>query len=266
MAIEWLLSYLALGLVTGFFAGLFGIGGGGIMVPILAMLFAKQGFADEHLLYLALGTSMAAIVPTAIASMRAHHKRGSVHWHAVWGLTPGVVMGTFAATFFAVFLSPKVLAIMFASFMSYMATRLWWGNTPPPSRQLPGFIGLGGTGIGIGAVSALVAIGGGTMTVPFLAWCNVPMVRAIGTSAAVGLPIALAGAIGYGVNGLGVEGLPPQTFGYVLWPAVLAMASMSFMTAPLGAKLAHALPVFLLKRLIAGVMVLLAIKMLSAFW
>lgn len=266
MAIEWLLSYLALGLVTGFFAGLFGIGGGGIMVPILTMLFAKQGFSSEHLLYLALGTSMAAIVPTAIASLRAHHKRGSVYWLAVWGLTPGVIVGTFVATFLAVFLSPKVIAIFFALFMGYMATRLWWGKAPSPSRKLPGPIGLGGTGAGIGAVSALVAIGGGTMTVPFLAWCNVPMVRAIGTSAAVGLPIALAGAIGYGVNGLGVTGLPSQTFGYVLWPAVLAMASMSFMTAPLGAKLAHALPVLLLKRLFAGVMVLLAVKMLTAFW
>lgn len=266
MAIEWLLSYLALGLVTGFFAGLFGIGGGGIMVPVLTMLFAKQGFADEHLLHLALGTSMAAIVPTAMASMRAHHKRGSVHWPAVWGLTPGVLVGTFAATFLAVFLSPKVLAVIFATFMSTMAVHMWWGRPPAPSRQLPGRLGLGGAGAGIGAVSALVAIGGGAMTVPFLAWCNIPMVRAIGTSAAVGLPIALAGAVGYGIHGFGVQGLPEQTLGFILWPAVLAMACMSFMTAPLGARLAHALPIVILKRLFAVIMALLAVKMLLNVW
>ncbi len=266
MAVEWLLSYLALGLMTGFFAGLFGVGGGGIMVPILAMLFTLQGFPSEHVVHLALATSMAAIVPTAIASLRAHHLRGAVNWQAVKRLTPGVLLGTYSATFVAVFLSPKLLAMIFTLFMSYMACKMWWGTPPHPSRQLPNKLLTSVVGVGIGAMSALVAIGGGTMTVPFLVRCNIAMTRAIGTSAAVGFPIALAGAAGYGVNGWQVEGLPSHTVGYIVWPAVLAMASMSSLTAALGARVAHALPIVLLKRSFAGIMVLLAVKMLLTIW
>ncbi|WP_049723363.1 sulfite exporter TauE/SafE family protein [Gilvimarinus polysaccharolyticus] len=258
----WLLSYLALGAITGVFAGLLGVGGGGIMVPVLTMMFAAQGFNPEHKVHLALGTSMAAIVPTAIASARAHHLRGGVVWPAVRGLAPGVLLGTFAATFVASFLSGIPLAIFFAVFMSAVALYMMIGKPPHADRILPGPVGLGAVGSGIGGVSALVAIGGGSLTVPFLVWCNVPMARAVGTSAAVGLPIAAAGAAGYIVNGWGLSGLPSHTLGFVVWPAVLAMALMSFITAPLGARLAHRLPVATLKRVFAVVMVLLAVKML----
>lgn len=258
----WLLNYLALGAVTGVFAGLLGVGGGGIMVPLLSMMFAAQGFSPEHNVHLALGTSMAAIVPTAIASAYAHHRRGGVVWPAVRGLAPGVLLGTFAATFVASFLSGVPLAIFFAVFMSAVALYMIIDKPPRPDRVLPGAIGLGAVGTGIGGVSALVAIGGGSLTVPFLVWCNVSMARAVGTSAAVGLPIAAAGAAGYMVNGWGVLGLPEHTLGFVVWPAVLAMALMSFITAPIGARLAHRLPVVTLKRIFAVVMVLLAVKML----
>lgn len=258
----WLLSYLALGAFTGVFAGLLGIGGGGIMVPVLSMMFAAQGFSAEHNVHLALGTSMAAIVPTAVASARAHHRRKGVVWRAVQGLAPGVLVGTFAATFIASFLSAVPLALFFALFMSAVALYMIIGKPPRPDRSLPGPLGLGAVGTGIGSVSALVAIGGGSLTVPFLVWCNTPIARAVGTSAAVGLPIAAAGAAGYMVNGWGVDGLPDHTLGYVVWPAVLAMALMSFMTAPVGARLAHRLPVAVLKRIFAVVMVLLAVKML----
>ena len=258
----WILAYLLLGLVTGLLAGLFGIGGGAVMVPVLTVLFAAQGFAPEYLVHLALGTSMATIIPTSIASLRAHHQHGAVLWPAVRGLAPGILLGTFSATFLAAYLSPRPLAIFFCLFMSYVAAQMILNRKPSPSRQLPGWIGLSAVGTGIGGISALVAIGGGTMTVPFLSWCNVRLQTAIGTSAAVGLPIALAGATGYVINGWASQGLPAHTLGFVYWPAVLAMAAASLLSAPVGAKLAHRLPVPTLKKLFAALIIVLALQML----
>ena len=257
----WLLAYLALGAVTGLLAGLFGIGGGAVMVPVLTVLFAQQGFVSDYVVHLALGTSMATIIPTSIASLRAHHSRGAVLWPAVRGLAPGIIVGTFAATFLAAYLSPRPLAIFFFCFMCYVAVQMTLNRKPPPSRQLPGTTALAGVGSVIGGISALVAIGGGTMTVPFLTWCNTRIQTAIGTSAAVGLPIAIAGAIGYVINGWSTQGLPSAALGYVYLPALLLMAPFSILTAPLGAKLAHKLPVKLLKRVFAFMLMGLALQM-----
>lgn len=264
MDFQWLLAYLALGGVTGLLAGLFGIGGGGIMVPVLTLLFIAQGFPPEHLVHMALATSMAAIVPTAIASLRAHHQHKAVLWPVVALITPGILIGTFGSTFIASYLAPKPLALFFAAFMTFVSIQLFLDKKPKPSRQLPGAIGLNATGAGIGAISALVAIGGGSLTVPFLAWCNVAIPVAIGTSAAVGLPVATAGALGYWLNGWNVEGLPSYTLGYIYWPAVLSLASLSLITAPIGAKLAHRLPVKWLKKLFGLLSLLLAIQMLRS--
>jgi uncharacterized membrane protein YfcA len=133
---------------------------------------------------------------------------------------------------------------------------------PKPARQLPGLVGLNSVGVGIGSISALVAIGGGTLTVPFLVWCNISLPAAIGTSAAVGLPIAFSGALGYILNGWDLANLPEQTLGYVFWPGVMAIAAMSFITAPIGAKLAHRLPIALLKKLFALLLIGLSAQML----
>jgi uncharacterized membrane protein YfcA len=232
------------------------------MVPVLTSLFAMQAFPAEHRLHIALGTSMAAIVPTAISSLLAHHRRGAVLWPVVARLAPGVVLGTFAATFLASRLPTKPLAIFFVVFMTYVAYTMATNRAPRPSRTLPSSPALAGVGAGIGGVSAMVAIGGGSLTVPFLAWCNVRLPTAIGTSAAVGLPIAFMGMLGYVINGLGVSGLPSATIGYVYWPAALGLAATSSLTAPLGARLAHRLPVATLKRLFSVLLVLLALHML----
>lgn len=256
-----LLSLFALGAFTGFFAGLFGIGGGGIMVPMLSLIFSRA-FGGEQVVHMALATSMAAIVPTAIASLRAHHRRQAVLWPAVLRLAPGILLGTFAATFIASHLSARPLAILFSCFMSFVALQMIVNRKPQPARQLPGTLPLMATGTGIGGISALVAIGGGTLTVPFLLWCNVALPTAIGTSAAVGLPIACAGALGYWVNGLAVSGLPAHTLGYIYWPAVVAMAAASAFTAPMGASCAHRIPTKLLKKLFALLLVGLALEML----
>lgn len=262
MEIYLLLTFIALGAFTGLFAGMFGIGGGGVMVPVLTFIFARMAFPAEHLVHLALATSMAAIVPTAVASLRAHHARGAVLWRVVLKITPGILLGTFAGTFLASYLSAKSLAIFFSCFMAFVALQLVLNRKPKPSRQLPGGMALSGVGTGIGAISALVAIGGGTLTVPFLTWCNVALPVAIGTSAAVGLPIAFSGALGYLINGWSAAGLPAFTLGFIYWPAVLAMASASFFTAPLGARLAHSLPLPLLKKLFALLLMGLSLQML----
>lgn len=262
----WWISYPLLGAAVGFFAGLLGVGGGGIMVPVLASLFAAQGFAPDKLVHMALGTSMAAIVMTSLSSMRSHHRHGAVLWPVVKRITPGILVGTFAATFIASRMDSAPLAIFFACFMTYVAIQMLLNVTPKASRELPGTVGLSLAGLGIGGVSALVAIGGGSLTVPFLSWCNVKIHNAIGTSAAVGLPIAVAGTVGYIINGWHAQGTPPLTFGFIYLPALVLITAVSTITAPWGARLAHRLPVAALKKVFAGVLVLLSAKMLHALF
>ncbi len=261
MDIIWWLAYVALGGFVGLMAGLLGIGGGGIMVPILTSLFVAQGVPHEHLAHLALGTAMAAIVPASTASLFSHHRHGAVNWDIVRFITPGILIGTFLTTFVAALIPTLGLAIFFACFMILMSLQMLANIKPKPNRGLPGPLGISGVGLGIGGISALVAIGGGSLTVPFLTWCNVKLPRAIGTSAAVGLPIAIAGAIGYVINGWSTQGLPSAALGYVYLPALLLMAPFSILTAPLGAKLAHKLPVKLLKRVFAFMLMGLALQM-----
>ena len=258
----WWLSYPVLGAVVGFFAGLLGIGGGGIMVPMLTTLFLAQGFAHEQVVHLALGTSVAAIVITSISSLRAHHAHGAVRWEVVRAITPGILLGTFGGTFIAARADTVALAVFFAVFMGYVSLQMLINVKPKPSRELPGALGMGAAGLGIGGVSALVAIGGGSLSVPFMTWCNVKVQHAIGTSSAIGLPIALAGTIGYLVNGWAAPDTPPYTLGYIYLPALVLVAATSTVFAPLGASLAHRLPVATLKKVFAGVLVLLCLKML----
>ena len=262
----WLVGYLVLGAVAGFFAGLLGVGGGAIMVPVLALMFAAQGFPDAHLMHLALGTSMATIVFTSISSLSTHHQHGAVQWPIVRTIAPGILLGTFAGAQLASVIPTRPLAIFFTVFMSYVAFQMLANIKPKPSRQLPGSVSMFAVGGGIGAVSALVAIGGGSLSVPFMTWCNIKMHHAIGTSAAIGLPIALAGTAGYLVGGTGATGMPVGSFGYIYLPALLACVAMSVLTAPLGAKAAHRLPVATLKKVFAGVILLLLAKMVHGLF
>ncbi|SUB82257.1 Sulfite exporter TauE/SafE [Pragia fontium] len=266
MSIEWIIAYLMLGAVVGFMAGLLGIGGGGIMVPILTTLFAAQGIGQEHLVHMALGTSMASIVITAFSSVRAHHRYQAVLWPVVRKITPAILIGTLSATWLAAILPAKALAIFFSCFMGYVALQMILNIKPKPSRQLPGTLGTSLAGLSIGGISALVAIGGGSLTVAFLTWCNVRIQNAIGTSAAVGMPIALAGTVGYMINGWHAPNTPDYSVGYVYLPAVVLISIVSYFTAPIGARLAHKLPVALLKKIFAGLLVLLSLKMLQTIF
>ncbi len=262
----WMLPYLGLGLIVGFFAGLLGIGGGGMMVPLLTMIFIAQGFDQAQLVHMALGTSMAAIVTTSMASAYSHHQHGAVRWDVWKQMALGLLLGTLTLSFFTAYFSRTFLAVFFSIFMTYVAIQMWLNIKPKPHRTLPHTTGLMAAGFIIGGISALVAIGGGTMSVPFLTWCNVKVQHAIATSAALGAPIAVAGAIGYAMSGWHEPDLPAYSVGYVYMPAVLLISVASVLTAPLGAKLSHSLPVHLLKKILAVILLLLAMKMLQLVW
>ncbi|MDQ6989440.1 MAG: sulfite exporter TauE/SafE family protein [Mariprofundaceae bacterium] len=259
---SWMLPYLALGLAVGFFAGLLGIGGGGIMVPVLTMLFISQAFAGEHVLHLALGTSMASIVITSCSSLYNHHQRGAVRWDIVRMMALPLALGTLSLAMFASTLSSTFLAILFSVFMTYIAIQMFLDFKPKASRALPQPLILSVVGFSVGGLSALVAVGGGTLNVPFLTWCNINIKHAIGTSAALGLPIALAGSMGYMLSGWSVQGLPAYSLGYVYLPAVLLISLVSVFTAPFGVRFAHFLPISLLKKIFASILLLLAAQML----
>lgn len=262
MALWEIAAYLATGVASGVLAGLFGVGGGVVVVPALIFVFARAGMAPEWIPHLAVGTSLAAIVATGATSAYAHHRRGAVRWDLVWGLAPGIVMGAWAGAAVAGILSELWLKRIFGCFLLYVGARMLVRRTERTRQALPGTPAMIAAGAGIGALSALVGIGGGTMTVPFLGRIGIDMRRAVATSSACGVPIALAGALGFMVVGGGREGLPAASIGFVYWPAVAAILVTSVPMAPFGAHLAHRLPVDLLKRVFAVLLLVLGARLL----
>ncbi|TKB12098.1 sulfite exporter TauE/SafE family protein [Desulforhopalus sp. IMCC35007] len=257
-----LLIYGLVGAIVGILAGLFGIGGGLVIVPMLIYAFSLQNIPHELTMHLALGTSLASIIFTSISSFLAHHKRGAVHWDIVKKIVIGILTGTFLGSCIASLMSTNFLKIFFVIFLYFVATQLLLNKKPKPGREIPGNLGMFATGNIIGVFSSLVGIGGGTLSVPFMLWCNINAHHAIGTSAAIGLPIALAGAIGYIFNGWNVANLPAYSLGYVYLPALFGIAAVSILTAPLGVRLAHSLPVDKLKRIFSLLLYVVATKML----
>ncbi len=253
----------ALGVGTGFLAGLLGIGGGMLMVPFLTIILSARGVPADLTVKMAIATSMATIIFTSVSSVRAHHKRGAVRWDIVKRLAPGVVLGSAIGSLgvFAV-LKGSVLAIVFGLFVGFSATQMFLGKKPAASRQLPGTAGTVAAGGVIGFVSGLVGAGGGFISVPFMAWCNVAIHNAVATSAALGFPIAVANVLGYVAAGAKLDNLPPYALGYIWLPGLVVIALGSVLTAPLGARAAHALPVDRLKRVFGSILYLLAAYML----
>ena len=261
----WLAAYAFAGAVVGFLAGLLGIGGGMTLVPILSALFAAQQLAPEHTVHLALGTGMASVMFTSSASVREHHRHSAVDWTLVARMTPGMVAGTLLSTVASGWISQRALALAFAIIVFAGATQILLGRKPAAGRTLPGSAALFAVGTAIGVVCGLVSAGGAFLTVPFMLFCGVPMHRAIGTGAALGVPVAIIGTIGFVVSGLRVATLPDWTLGFVLLPALAALVAGSLITAPLGARLAHRLPVATLKRVFAGLLYVLATKMALSY-
>lgn len=259
---EILLIYLLLGLFVGILAGLFGVGGGLVIVPILVLIFQDQAMSPSVVMHMAIGTSLATIMVTSLSSVRAHHRRGAVHWSVVWRLTAGIMLGALLGALIVDRMPNDSLRLFFGVFELLVAAQMALSLSPGPHRQLPKWKGMNLTGLVIGLVSAIIGIGGGTLTVPFLVWCNIAMREAVATSAACGFPIALAGTVGFILVGWGEAGLPYGSTGFVYWPAFLGIAAASVLFAPLGARLAHTLPAATLKRYFAIFLALLGVRML----
>ncbi len=255
-----LIAELALlGIGTGFLAGLLGIGGGMLMVPFITFIMSHRGVSPDLAVKMAIATSMATIIFTSLSSVRAHHKRGAVRWDIARRLAPGIVIGSIIGSLgvFAL-LKGAYLAIFFSLFVTFSATQMLLDKKPKPTREMPGTAGQLAAGGFIGFLSGLVGAGGGFISVPFMTWCNVAIHRAVATSAALGFPIAVANVLGYVISGRSVQNLPAGSFGYIWLPALLVIATCSFLTAPLGAQASHNLPVGKLKRVFAGILYVLA--------
>lgn len=254
---------LLLGVAVGFMAGLLGIGGGMMMVPVLSLLLTQRGVDAGLAVKMAIATSMATILFTSLASVRAHHGLRAVRWPIVRAMSPGIVAGGLlaGAGVFAVLKGPG-LALLFVVFVSFSALQMLRNRAPKAGRNLPGFWLQAAVGTGIGFASGLLGAGGAFIAVPFMTWCNVPPRHAVGTAAAMGVPIALASTVGYTFSGWQLQPALPGAAGYFYLPAVAVMAIASMSIAPLGARTAQRIPVLLLRRLFALLLLALASVML----
>ncbi len=257
------LLYLLSGAAAGFFSGLLGIGGGLVVVPLLSIIFEAHGpMAPELVMHMALGTSLASILFTSVSSSRSHSRRGSVLWPFVRAISPAIAVGTLMGSLGSSSISGYGLKAFFVAFLFAVATQMLFDFYPKSRGAMPGKGALAGAGLVIGGVSSLVGLGGGSMSVPYLRWCGADMHKAVGTSSAIAWPIAIAGTFGYVLTGWNAPGLPAYSLGFVSLPAMLGIACTSVFFAPLGAWLAHRLPVGTLRKAFAVFLYVTACRML----
>ncbi|HET7730251.1 MAG TPA: sulfite exporter TauE/SafE family protein [Usitatibacter sp.] len=254
-------AYLGIGAAVGFFAGLLGIGGGIIIVSSLALMFASFGFAPEYVMHMAIGTSLAAIVSGSWSSFRAHHRHGAVDWPLVRAMIPGLLAGVLVGAIAARFLPSAFLKYWFLGFTLFVTLQMVIGVRPKPSRTLPGPVGIAAFSMFVGACSSLFGGGAAAIGVPFLTWWQVSAHRAIGTVAAMGFPLSIAGTLGYVASGWSLPGLPPWSVGFVYLPAAAGISVTSVLLAPVGARLAHRLQGATLRRIFAVFLLAMAAKL-----
>ncbi|TQV89120.1 sulfite exporter TauE/SafE family protein [Aliikangiella coralliicola] len=260
----WVIFILA-GLLAGFLAGLLGIGGGFVVVPVLIWALPAAGVSVEHVAHFAIGTSLLSICVTAISSARAHHKKQAVDWRLFAIIAPGLVIGSLAGAALAAVLSGRLLIIVFVTGAILTAIYLLSGHKPkahPTESRWPFF----SYGNFTGVVSALIGIGGGSVLVPFLVYKGKSMVQSVGTAAACGFPIALFGALGYGISGWQQKINVEYSTGYLYWPAFFGIVVFSSLSAPLGAKLAHFVSEQRLKQIFAVFLFFTSGQILYSHW
>lgn len=255
-----LIILLITGGVAGILAGLLGIGGGILIVPVLVFVFRYQGVDPEIIMHMAIGTSLATIVVTSLSSIREHQAHAAIIWSIVKLMAPSIILGALLGAVIADALPSDTLRLIFAPFMLLVAFQMGFGRPPKAQRQLPQTVGLSVAGGIIGFLSSLLGIGGGSLNVPFMSFCNISVRKAVATSAAIGFPIALAGVIGFIISGWNISALPEWSLGYINLKAALSIVVASAITAPLGAKLTHIMPVNVLKKVFALLLVIVAIK------
>lgn len=256
-----ILFLLSMGAVAGMFAGLLGIGGGIIIVPVLAMVFTSQGVSVDVFMHVAIGTSLATIVITSLSSIRAHHKHQAINWDVVRVMAVGVFTGGLLGAVVAKLIPGEDLKLIFSIFLFLISAQMFFGNAAKPHRTLPAQPGMILAGSSIGMIASLMGVGGGSMSVPFLTWCNMSIRNAVATSSAIGFPIAVSGTIGFIVTGWSVPDRPPMSFGYINLPAFISIVLASVLFAPVGAWVAHRIAPVILKRIFAGFLFMLGVRM-----
>lgn len=250
LLVEQYAVFCMIGILVGVLSGLLGIGGGIVLVPLLHAMLVAKGYAADVAFHMALATSMACIVFTSLSSIFAHHKKNNIVWRYVWAMVPMAFVGSLLATLVAIHLDALFLTLFFATFTLFAATQLFL-DRKPTQHKAPGRLEISLVSLLIGGVSALVSIGGGTLTVPYLTMRNVSVKQAIGTSAVLGFPIALASTVSYLQDAMRQGGHAPDSFGLLYLPAVLLLTPFSVLFAPLGVALTQRLPVRVLKRMFA---------------
>lgn len=260
--VDIFLASLVLGLAAGLLAGLFGIGGGLVIVPVLAVLFVAQGFPEDAALLMAVATSLATIIMTAVSSVLAHHRLGAVLWAKVFRLSPMIMVGAAIGAVVAEHITADALRYVLIVFLFYAGTLMALQVKPKPGAGKQAAWMDFSVAAMIGVLSSIVGIGGGTLTVPYLVHGRMPMSNAVAVSGACGLPIAIAGTASYALLGWDAVDLPEWSLGYVYLPAFAGIALSSIFTAPLGAKLANKLPAAKLKRYFSLLLFVMAVKLL----
>lgn len=263
--ISWLVMLMVLiGTLGGFLSGLLGAGGGFLFVPALVFVMTTLGYNAEYAMHLAVGTSLAIMVANGGASVYNHHKRGGVDTDLLRDWGPFVVLGVVLGSGLASSLNSHTLTIVFTTIIFCMSIYMGFSKEDFAKAQAAGkktetlhpyFF------FGVGLLSSLVGIGGATMTVPFMTWRGVPITRAIGTAAALGLLISIPGTLGYAIMGAHAEGLPPLSLGFISLPATILIVPPAILMSPLGVKVAHRLKKDTLRKVFAFLLLMISIKM-----
>jgi len=259
-------AYLLIGAGVGFLAGLLGIGGGMLQVPLMVLVFTAKGFPAEHLMHMSLATAMATIPFTSASSVTAHHLHGNVDWLTVRRMIAGLIAGAGLGALSTGLIPGRPLAVFFTFFLFYAAINMLLNLKPRSARSLPGRGAMAVVGAAIGFTASLLAAGAAFITIPFMTWCGVGLKRAIGTAAAVGFPLSVAASVGYVLAGSSQPGLPQYSLGYVYLPALAMIVIASVPMAPLGAKVSARVPVKPLRWFFAAMLLTLAVRMLVTIW
>jgi uncharacterized protein len=257
-----IVAYALTGGLTGLLSGLLGVGGGIVVVPLLVEIFQYQGMSQVHLVHLAVGSSLGIMVLTTLSAAFNHHRRGSVNWRLFKWMAPPMMVGAFLGTQIADHISGGVLKVLFGLFLFVVTLLLFSRNSSQRTTDHLSSKVVGLSGLGIGVLAGMLGIGGGLILVPFLARHAVPMKEAAGTTAACMLPNAVVGSFGVILAGMNEVNLPPYAIGYIYLPALFSVAIVSVLTVPWGVALAHRLPTQQIKRVFAGVLVLVALRLL----